>query len=50
MVPTLILAGDIDLIVPVSKIKSVYGDIKGIRIVVSLRNVDNKNIKNKKTN
>jgi pimeloyl-ACP methyl ester carboxylesterase len=34
MVPTLILAGDRDLIVPVSKIKSAYGDIKGIKIEV----------------
>jgi len=34
MVPTLILAGDRDLIVPVSKIKAGYGNIKGIRIEV----------------
>ncbi len=34
MVPTLILAGDRDLIVPVSKIKSGYKNIKGIRIEV----------------
>ena len=34
MVPTLILAGDRDLIVPVSKIKSAYADIKGIKIEV----------------
>ena len=34
MVPTLILAGDRDLIVPVSKIKSAYENIKGIRIEV----------------
>ncbi len=32
--PTLILAGDRDLIVPVSKIKSGYKNIKGIKIEV----------------
>ena len=31
---SLILAGDRDLIVPVSKIKSAYADIKGIKIEV----------------
>ncbi len=34
IVPTLILAGDRDLIVPVSKIKSAYENIKGIKIEV----------------
>jgi pimeloyl-ACP methyl ester carboxylesterase len=34
IVPTLILAGDRDLIVPVSKIKSGYKNIKGIKIEV----------------
>jgi pimeloyl-ACP methyl ester carboxylesterase len=34
MVPTVILAGDKDLIVPVSRIKSAYDNIKGIRIEV----------------